>query len=357
MSTSNKTIKVSWQKNERKIFGAFKWNAYVLSMYEEIFQNIKDKYGWDIQYGAKHILKIDKDLGNDIKTHDVKEFVSRNKQLYDVFVAGIASCDLFIADITNHNPNVLLELGIAVQLNKNILIVTSQDIKDLPFDIRGLVAKKYQTKDDLQKLIEKEIRIFTLIKDQNFDSQAITIPYKPNISGVVTNKNFIKIEVPKLKNLRIQVDFRFIYSTNHKWDWFGVHLRSQGSSGIFSELALVRYTGETRSLTWPEQRKEKDCSKVEGYVPGDWHTFDILIDENRLTAWVHQQLVLEDSNLMVENFGEIYLRCNDHRHRAYFNNEKSGDPKDHDKNKDVYLEVEYRNIKVLDLSTTANLFE
>ena len=38
-------------------------------------------------------------------------------------------------------------------------------------DIRGFEAKTYHTKDELQKLIEREIEIYTAIKEQNFDSQ------------------------------------------------------------------------------------------------------------------------------------------------------------------------------------------
>ena len=43
-----------------------------------------------------------------------------------------------------------LELDIAVQLNKKHSYRKKPRYKDLPFDIRGLVAKKSQTKDDLQ---------------------------------------------------------------------------------------------------------------------------------------------------------------------------------------------------------------
>ncbi len=357
MDKKSRKIRVSWREKEKRIFGAFQWNEYVMAMYEDVFNKITDKYGWDVQYGSKHLLSNDEDWRDEIKTKDIKEFINRNKQLYDIFVDGIRSCDLFIADITNHNPNVMLELGVAIQLDKNILIVTSQKVNDLPFDIRGFEAKTYHSKDELQKLIEREIEIYTAIKEQNFDSKKIINKYEPSSGGVVTNKNYLRIDVPKLKNLRMKVDFRFLYSTNHKWDWFGVHLRSQGPLAVLSELALVRYTGETRSVTWPEQRKENDGKKVNGFIPEDWHTLEILIDENRLTMWVHQQLVLEDQHLIVENFGEIFIRCNDHHHPAYFNNEKTGEPKDNGKSKDVYLEVEHRNLEILDLSTTASLFE
>lgn len=353
MKRNSRRIKVPWSQDGNKIFGAFEWNAYVMSMYEDIFQKISDKYKWDVQYGAKHVLKNDADWGNGIKTKDIKQFISRNKQLYDIFVEGISSCDLFVADITNHNPNVMLELGIAIQQDKNILVVTSQDVNNLPFDIRGIEAKKYRNKEELQKLIEKEIKIYTLIKEQNFESKQFVNIYRPKLEGIVKNKNAIRIDVSKLKNLRMKIDFRFLYSTNHEWDWFGIHLRSQGPSRYFSELAIVRYSGKTRSLTWPEQRKENDGKKVKGFSPEDWHTLEILIDENMLTAWVHQQLVIEDPHLIVENFGEIFISCNEHHHPVFFKNAKGGKKND----KDNFLEVEYRNIEILDLSTTANLFE
>lgn len=353
MQKNNKrTIRVPWSENEKRIFGAFAWNESVMSMYEEIFRKIIDKYGWNVQYGAKHLLKTDKDWGNDIKTKDIEEFVNRNKQLYDIFVEGIASCDLFIADITNHNPNVLLELGIAIQQNKNILLVTSQDLDDLPFDIRGFEAKIYHTKEELQKLIEREIEMYTLIKEQTFESNKFIKKYQPKTEGTIINHNSVRIDVPKLKNLRIKVDFRFKYSTNHKLDWFGIHLRSQGPSRYFSELVLVRYTGETRSLTWPEQRKENDGKKVDGFNPEEWRSLEVLVDENMLTAWVHQQLVIEDPHLITENFGEIFLSCNDHRHPHYFEDKTEGKKNENNN----FLEVEYRNIEILDLNTTANLF-
>ncbi len=352
LKINTRTVRVPWVKNERKIFGAFKWNAYVLSMYEDIFQKIKDKYGWDIQYGAKHILKNEADWGNEIKTKDVKEFINRNKQLYDIFVEGISSCDIFIADITNHNPNVLLELGIAIQQDKNILVVTSQTVDTLPFDIRGLEAKTYNTKEELQKLIEKEIEIYTSIKSQNFKSSKFISRYEPKQDGVVNDKNILKVDVPKLKNLRIRLDFRFKYSTKQKWDWFGVHLSSQGPSRYFSELVIIRYSGETRSLTWPEQRKENDGKKVNGFNPNDWHSLEILIDEGMLTAWVHQQLVIEDTHLIIENFGEIFISCNEHHDRVFYEAKTEGKKNENNN----YLEVEYRNIEILDLSTTANLF-
>lgn len=353
MEQNAKNIRVSWTKGEKKIFGAFQWNAYVIAMYEDVFQKISNKYGWGVQYGAKHILKTDVDWDGAIKTKDVKEFINRNKQLYDIFVEGISSCDLFIADITNHNPNVMLELGVAIQLNKNILIVTNQNIDELPFDIRGLEAKVYHSREELLSLIEKEIEIYHLIKEQRFEPEKSIIQYQSKTEGVVRNKDAIKVEgIPKLKNLRIKVDFKFIYSINQKWDWFGIHLRAQGPSRFSSELILVRYAGKTRSLTWPEQRKENDGKLITDFNAEAWHTLEVLINENKLTAWINSQLAIEDSSLIIENFGEVFISCNDHHESVFFDNKKEGE-KNQDGN---YLEIEYKNVEILDLNTTASLF-
>lgn len=322
-----KKIRVSWKEKDKRIFGAFKWNAYVMAMYEDIFEKIKDKYKWEAQYGSKYSLKVDENWKNDIKPAEIEEFINRNKQLYEIFVKGISSCDLFIADITNHNPNVFLELGIAIQMDKNILVVTGQDVKDMPFDIRGYEAKKYNTKTELYDIIEKEIKIFDMTRNQTFEPGKFieNKRYLSTQSGILTNKQAIKIEnVPKLKNLRIKLDFRFKYSTNHNYDWFGIHLRSQRDSGFFSELALIRYSGKTRSVTWPEQRKEEDGKLFENYDPNKWCSMEILIDENKLSMWIHQQLVLEDQNLLIENFGVIFIRTNDHHNSVYFDNKEEG---------------------------------
>lgn len=352
----NKRIRVSWKEKDKRIFGAYEWNAYVMAMYEDIFEKIKTNHSWEAQYGSKYSLKVDKNWKNDITPSEIEEFINRNKQLYEIFVKGISSCDLFIADITNHNPNVLLELGIAIQMDKNILVVTGQDVEDMPFDIRGYEAKKYNSKAQLYELIEKEIKIFDTIKNQTFEPGKFieNKRYLLKQSGALINKQAIKIEnIPKLKNLRIKLDFRFKYSTNNNYDWFGVHLRSQKDSGFFSELALIRYSGKSRSVTWPEQRKEQDGKIFEDYDPNKWCSMEILIDENKLSMWIHQQLVLEDQDLLIENYGEIFIRTNDHHDAGHFGNKEEGKKNENGN----FLEVEYRNIEILDLSTTANLFE
>ncbi len=321
-------------------------------------QKWEEVYGckWQVQYGSKFTFPTDINWKSRIRPRDIEEFILQNKQLYDIFVKGISSCDLFIADITHHNPNVMVELGIAVQQNKNILVVTSQDINDMEFDIRGLQATKYTSKEDLQKLIEKQIEIYSMIKGQIFEQGKFisTKYYSLDTKETLVNKESRRIGgLPNLKNLRIKVKFRIIFSTNHDLDWFGVSLRTQGPGRYFSELVLVRYSGETRSLTFPEKRKEHDGKKITDFKPEDMHNLEILIDESRLAVWVDSQLVLEDVDVIIESFGEVWISCNDHHESIYFKDKHDG-VKNSNGN---FLEVEYKDIEILDLNTTASLYD
>lgn len=344
-----------WSRKERRIFAAFEWNDRLKGRYQNLFEKItrnpfwekESGYRWSVQYGAEFICPLDKNWGSKATQKDIEEFILQNKQLYDVFIKGISSCDLFIADITHHNPNVMLELGIAIQLNKNILVVTSQAIEDMVFDIRGLKATKYSSWRELKDLIEKQMKIYTEIKGQTFEGRHMkSKKYALSSYGTLKNKEAIPVSgLPRLKNLRIKVGFKFLYSTYNEFDWFGVSLRTKGPWRYNSELTLVRYSGKTRSLTWPEVRKENEGLDIK-IVKEKWHTLELLIDENKLAAWVDDSFVIEDVGVIIEDFGEIWIASLDHHEM------NNGVP-----NKDGnYVEVEFRDIEVLDLSTTVPLF-
>lgn len=51
-------------------------------------------------------------------------------------VRGIVDAHLIVADLTNLNPNVMYELGLAHALRKSVLLI-SQDISSVPFDLRA----------------------------------------------------------------------------------------------------------------------------------------------------------------------------------------------------------------------------
>lgn len=62
--------------------------------------------------------------------------VSSHQSIIKDIIVNIASAKLIIADLTNLNPNVFYEVGIAHALNKPTVLLT-QDIDKVPFDLRS----------------------------------------------------------------------------------------------------------------------------------------------------------------------------------------------------------------------------
>lgn len=56
----------------------------------------------------------------------------------------IDEADVIIADCTGRNPNVFYELGIAHTLNKKVILITMDDIREAPSDIRHYEFIRYQ---------------------------------------------------------------------------------------------------------------------------------------------------------------------------------------------------------------------
>lgn len=63
--------------------------------------------------------------------------------LHDI-VGAIIQSDIIVADLTGSNPNVFYELGIAHTFDKPVILLT-QDIEDVPFDLRSNRLLIYST--------------------------------------------------------------------------------------------------------------------------------------------------------------------------------------------------------------------
>ncbi len=72
-------------------------------------------------------------------------------------VEGIANADVIIADLTGLNANVFYELGLAHAMNKKVIIIT-QDIDELPFDIKSYRANSYSLQFNKIPALLDEIR-------------------------------------------------------------------------------------------------------------------------------------------------------------------------------------------------------
>lgn len=60
-------------------------------------------------------------------------------------VQPIYEADVVIADLTGLNANVMYELGLAHSFNKKTIVITKDDLSQLPFDLKQYRAKDYDT--------------------------------------------------------------------------------------------------------------------------------------------------------------------------------------------------------------------
>lgn len=60
-------------------------------------------------------------------------------------IPPIYNADVVLADLTDLNPNVMYELGIAHCLNKKTIVITRDELSKLPFDLKQYRAKAYST--------------------------------------------------------------------------------------------------------------------------------------------------------------------------------------------------------------------
>ncbi|MCC8130538.1 MAG: hypothetical protein LUC38_03100 [Oscillospiraceae bacterium] len=100
-------------------------------------------------------------------------------------VWGIYKADVIIADLTGLNANVFYELGLAHAMNKKVIIIT-QNLEELPFDIRSYRANEYSLKfNKLPELIDK-------LKDLLFGAIDGSVEYGNPVYDYIPN--YCKIE-------------------------------------------------------------------------------------------------------------------------------------------------------------------
>ncbi len=84
------------------------------SVYERFIKSTLEKFGFEV-----------------FRADDIQ---GQQSILKDV-LKGIQESDLIVADLTDNNPNVFYELGIAHTFRKKV-ILTTQSIEDVPFDLK-----------------------------------------------------------------------------------------------------------------------------------------------------------------------------------------------------------------------------
>lgn len=106
-------------------------------IYKRCFDSITEETGIPI-----HMFPIMNDMG-------------LSEDMIDNIMDEIERCDIFIADITNSNPNVLYELGRAHALKKNCIIVKSDIDSGTSSDIRNIRHYLYKNNSKSTTLLNE----------------------------------------------------------------------------------------------------------------------------------------------------------------------------------------------------------
>ncbi|MFU2164850.1 hypothetical protein ACMZ6Z_08730 [Streptococcus pluranimalium] len=92
----------------------------------EVYEMLKSKFSEDFEFTNAG------DEGN------------QQNILMDI-IQPIYEADIVVADLTGLNPNVMYELGLAHSFNKKTIVITKDDLSQLPFDLKQYRAKDYDT--------------------------------------------------------------------------------------------------------------------------------------------------------------------------------------------------------------------
>lgn len=319
-----------FSKIKPSLFIARPWDASFAEIYEPVKSRLLER--WDINDGPLIVKEDESQASREM-------FISRNKQLYEMIVSGIKKSDVFLADVTNANANVMMELGIAIQLNKNVIILIGQDRNRLPFDIQGFKAEKYNSVNNLREIIENELSLYLSIKEQNFDRPFPESHIKLSCGKLTGKEPMMQFKFTKsIKNLRLRIEYKFINVSDDQ-DWLGIHLRASPAG---SELIYVRRNDNLEIVTLPTrpspslgEDKENNVNKLsDGFT-----RLELILDGNKLLAATSTKELFDDL-IQLESFGNIYLQANAHSQ---------------DQGKRESLEIEFRNFEIINIDTTSSL--
>lgn len=159
-------------KTDHKIFLAIPFDSATRELYTHIASRIRKLYD------NVTVVTASAQVGPSEEYSEIATFKLQNRELHKQFVSHITDSDIVIADLTHNNPNVHVELGIALMQNKNILRVSGRSVKELGFDIQNLEVFVYKDGRDLRKKIEAYLKTFFSIKKQPISPEAGSLYYK-----------------------------------------------------------------------------------------------------------------------------------------------------------------------------------
>jgi nucleoside 2-deoxyribosyltransferase len=236
-------------KADHKFFFAIPFDSATRALYDRVRDRIRQ------QYPGVTIVIGNEEVGPSKTYSDIASFKAQNRELTNQFVRQIQEADIVIADLTHNNPNVHVELGIALTENKNILRVTGRPVSELGFDVRNLNINQYKEENQLFEIIEAYCKTFFTIKalpmskDQGVLYCEECGPVELRGRGRFDLRQIGPTQF-KMRDGAIRVNFE-ILSTDTDDDWFGVYFRAADNPFLGSHLVYVRRNGAIEIAVYP----------------------------------------------------------------------------------------------------------
>ncbi len=243
-------------KTSHKLFFAIPFDSATKNLYEMVGTTIRRKYPDVTTVIGSH------EVGPSQRYSDIASFKAQNRELTKQFVNQIRDADIVIADLTNNNPNVHVELGIALMENKNILRVTGRSVTELGFDISNLEVQQYKDETQLTKTITDYLDIFFQIKKLPVANQFSQLYFKE--PGIVKLRAFhqqqdtldVQSKCPECFTMRdgaVNAEFE-ILKAKIPGDWFGIYFRVGVNLLMGGYLVYVRQNGQLEIAVYPGPR-------------------------------------------------------------------------------------------------------
>ena len=289
-----------------RVFFAFPFDPAIRPMYDRIMTHLKARYEGRFQFlfGNSSIIEPCPPFMK------YEMFKKQNTDLLNQFLSNIESCDVVVADLTYNNPNVHVELGIAISLKKNILRVSGRTLTEIGSDVRGYEIHNYSTEEDLRKRIENYLEQYIAIKELPLSREA---------------GPFYSLFFPDDKDLRrgeyipagaafrdgaVKVTFR-LKSAESDEDWFGIFFRqTHANPWLGGYLLYVRRNGSLELVDLPNVGllSKKDYGEI---GLGTTHTIQFAVDGSRLRACLDDKIddCLETENLKFQSYGYFGFHC------------------------------------------------
>jgi len=189
-------------------------------------------------------------------------------------IQPIFEADIVVADLTGLNANVMYELGLAHSFNKKTIIITRDELSQLPFDLKQYRAKNYNT--HFKKFAELIDYLSTNFDGAINNSVAYSNPVKDFLSSVeITTTDWFSEEYadPTVNDLdKGFVDFLADLETNT--DRFtatltemtnDMHTMSDGMNKSTAEIQRVNKTGGTGTAAFVRKEAKKVANVVRNF--------------------------------------------------------------------------------------------